>query len=247
MAEESFRLPGSSYQELTKIIIGYGRTNSEAAPGDIAKVVAIHPTIISRNNAFLVAIGVLEGGKKKILTKKGRDLARALEHEMPDDIKENWKRIVLDNDFLQKLISAVIIRKGMEPSTLQAHVAYSAGQSKSQMVMTGAGAVVDILKASGLLKEEDGKLILVPEEEIGLHAEHLTPAQHMVGSQEIKSKQASTIPIVSTPIGKEVVAVTIQIQIQCSANEIEGLAPKIHSLLKSISNPNAPEKREPGE
>ncbi len=39
MAEESFRLPGSSYQELTKIIVGYGKSDSEATPGDIAKVV----------------------------------------------------------------------------------------------------------------------------------------------------------------------------------------------------------------
>ncbi len=60
------------------------------------------------------------------------------------------------------MVTAVSIRGGMEDSDLQSHIAYSAGESKSPPVMTGAGAVVQILKLAGLVKEQDGKLVAEP-------------------------------------------------------------------------------------
>src|SRR3972149_11556028 len=125
--EERFRLPSSSYEELVKIVKAYGNLTKEAVPAEVSQLAVVHPTVVSHNNAFLVTIGVITGGKKKMVTEKGRALARALDHDMPDAITQNWREIVLSNEFMQKLVTAVRIRKGMEPSTLQAHVAYSAG------------------------------------------------------------------------------------------------------------------------
>ena len=246
MPEERFRLPGSSYEELAKIIKAYGNLSLEAAPNEVSKLAAIHPTSVSRNNAFLVSIDVLKGGKKKLITDKGRALARALEHEMPDEIRTNWREIVLANEFLKRLVSAVRIRKGMEPSTLQAHVAYSAGQAKKPIVMTGAGAVVDILKAAGLVKEEEGKLEAVSEE-TPTHQEIPVLVGQTSRDQEISPGHPTMIPIVDSRVVKEGVAVTIQIQIQCSADEVEGLTPKLRALLNEISGPAAPEKPAAGE
>jgi len=246
MPEEGFRLPGSSYEELAKIIRAYGTLTAEATPGEVSKLAAIHPTIVSRNNAFLVAIDVLSGGKKKLITNKGRNLARALDHEMPDEIRANWREIVSANEFLQKLVSAVRIRKGMEPSTLQVHVAYSAGQAKKPIVMTGAGAVVDILKAAGLVKEDEGKLVAVSEEVPGF--QELPAATGETNrSQAISPVYPATMPIVTSGVTTGGVRVTIQIQIQCSADEVENLAPKLRALLKEISGPEAPENPKVGE
>jgi len=65
MPEQSFPLPGSSYKELIKIIQGYDQVGENAVPADVASAVAVHETIVSGNNRFLVEIGIVQGGKKK--------------------------------------------------------------------------------------------------------------------------------------------------------------------------------------
>ncbi len=126
MAEE-FPLPGSSYKELIKIIQGYGRIGTEASLADVAKLTAMNETGISANNRFLIAIGVVKTGKKKAITPIGAELATALEHNLPEEIAARWRAIIDATDFLQKVIAAVRIRKGMDESSLESHVAYSAG------------------------------------------------------------------------------------------------------------------------
>jgi len=64
MAEENFKLPGSSYSELVKIIRAYGYARDEAALKDVADRAAISRSQVSRNNGFLVSIGILSAGKK---------------------------------------------------------------------------------------------------------------------------------------------------------------------------------------
>lgn len=247
MPEERFRLPESSYDELAKIIKAYGTLSAEAAPPEVSKIATMHHTMVSRNNAFLVAIGVLEGGKKKIITDRGRKLALALEHGMADEVTAGWRDIVLANEFLQRLLTAVRIRKGMDASTLKAHVAYSAGQPKKPGTMTGAGAVVDILKAAGLLKEEEGKLIAVFQEPLERKGDAIPPRQE--GREQVISffGHPATTRGGSTPVAREGLAVSIQIQIQCSASEVEGLVPKLRALLNEISRPVAPDEPQTGE
>ena len=140
MAEDKFKLPGSSYQELVKIIRAYLPFSSPASLDEVSKAVGIHTTIISRNNGFLIGFGVLEGGQKKLLTEKGRDLARALDFDMPEDIESQWRSLAIESEFVSKILTAVRIRGGMDQSTLQSHIAYSAGQPKAQHVLTGSGS-----------------------------------------------------------------------------------------------------------
>jgi hypothetical protein len=56
MPDDGFRLPGSSYQELVRIIRAYGNLISEAAPSEVSRLAPMPETIVSRNNAFLVSI-----------------------------------------------------------------------------------------------------------------------------------------------------------------------------------------------
>src|ERR1051325_11263767 len=157
MADDKFKLPQSSYEELTKIIKSYGQFDEPADLNEVSKLISLHPTIVSRNAGFLVASGVLETGARKVLTGMGRDLARALEHEMPEEIRRCWQTVVTSTDFLAKVLAAIRIRSGMDQQTLEGHVAYSAGQPKKPQFMTGARTIIDILKAAELIREVDGK------------------------------------------------------------------------------------------
>jgi hypothetical protein len=134
MADEGFPLPGSSYRELIKIIQGYGKFGSDASLNDVSKITAINETGISANNKFLVADNLIQGGKRKAITPIGAQLSNALQYEMVDDIVTKWRAVVEANDFLQKVVAAVRIRKGMDESSLESHVAYSAGQPKTPNV-----------------------------------------------------------------------------------------------------------------
>jgi hypothetical protein len=70
MPEEKFRLPQSSYEEVAKIIMAYGYTDQPSVPADIGSMAGMHQTIVSSNNAFLLSIGIIEGGKKKVMTSR---------------------------------------------------------------------------------------------------------------------------------------------------------------------------------
>ncbi len=226
MAKEGFPLPRSSYDELVKIIEAYDVFNEPKGPADVASAAAMNPTELSRNNRFLVAIGVIEGGKKKIITEQGRALASALQYDIEGDVRDLWRAVADNSEFLQKVLSAVRIRKGMELTSLQSHVAYSAGQTKTKKVLTGAGAVVEILKAAGLLQEEDGKLVAIGEEV----SVDLGPPD-----REAPKREGA---LVRKPEGVgETREVTIQIQIQCSPDDLDSLAPKLRNLLREISRP----------
>src|ERR1700733_8919288 len=227
MAEETFRLPKSSYEELVKIIQAYGNSGDSANLDEVAQSAAMDKTMISRNNAFLMSVGIIEGGKAKGITEKGKRLAHALQFNVSDDIALYWREIVASSEFLQKMVTAVTIRGGMETSALQSHIAYSAGEPKGAHAMAGAGAVVQILKVAGMVKELDGKLIAEPSSTQG------TSFVSQRGTLKDSEKTTrSSIPETSavaqthdSPPG-----VSIQIQIQCTAAELPGLGTKLREL-----------------
>src|ERR1035441_6897495 len=161
---EGFPLPISSYRELTKIIGAYGKAPENSVPADISRLIGINDTIVSANNGFLKAVGVIQGGKKKNVTAIGKALAAAYEYDNLPDVVGIWRTLIEPNDFLQKIVAAVRIRKGMDESSLDAHVAYSAGQPKTPRTLPGAGTVVEILKVAGVLREEGGNLVAATPE-----------------------------------------------------------------------------------
>ena len=52
MSEEKHGLPGSSIDELIKIIIAYSKINGPATLEQISKLVGVDTTTVSRNNRF---------------------------------------------------------------------------------------------------------------------------------------------------------------------------------------------------
>jgi hypothetical protein len=245
MSDAGFPLPGSSYRELIKIIQGYGRAGSDVSLTDVAKIVAIAETTISTNNKFLVAVGIVQGGKKKSITPLGAELAIALQHELADEVASKWRAIVEGNEFLQKVIAAVRIRKGMDESSLESHVAYSAGQPKTPGVATGAGAVVEILKTAGLLKEDGGNLIATTPE-----APSIPETVQKSGS----ISDSAWLPEVShfSTHGSELrattrlggIELTIEVKVQCTPKDLDDLGHKLRKVIQDFNEPRAPHAAE---
>jgi hypothetical protein len=233
MAEREFRLPGSSYEELVNIIVAYGTRDEAARPGDVGKLDAVHQSSVSRNNGFLTEIGVLQGESKKLITRQGRALALALARRDQTEIRKNWRAIVATNEFLQNVVAAVKLREGMLYPTVQAYVAHAAGQPRNKPVMTGAGAIVEILKAAGLLREEAGELVATFVEEI-------EPEDFVMEDGSSLVDPEASVPIVSATVDAgEGPPVRIHLHVQCTADEIEDLAPRLKVLLRELSDPSS--------
>jgi len=235
MSDEKFKMPLSSYEELTKVIKAYSGFSEPTDLDAVSKLIGVHRTIISRNAGFLTAIGILEPGAKKTLSARGRKLAHALEHNMRDDIRALWQEIVTESDFLMRLLAAVRIRSGMDQQTLEAHIVYSAGQPKRPQFMTGARTVIDILVEAELIKDVEGKYIgaaaksAVPgittsDDRISLSSMPVTPEQQSVGIA-VPPLQAKLPGLV----------LHIQININCAAAEVPDLVQNIKKLVNELS------------
>jgi len=233
MAEE-FRLPGSSYEELVNIIVAYGTRDEASNPGDVGKLASVHQSSVSRSNAFLTAIGVLQGETTKLVTRRGRALARALARRDRAEIQSRWREIISTSEFLQNVVSAVKLREGMLYGTLQAYVAHSAGQPRNKPVMAGAGAIIEILKSAGLLEEEAGELTATFDDEpdnvlgekVGEYRESSSTDGFSVSLEGSPNAEPATKP-----------AINIHLHVRCSADEIEDLAPRLKTLLRELSEP----------
>src|SRR5919205_3647179 len=229
MAEREFRLPGSTYEELVNIIVAYGTRDEATRTGDVSKLDSAHQSSVSRNNGFLTEIGVLQGESKKLITRRGRALALALARKDRAEIRRHWRAIVATNEFLQNVVAAVKLREGMLYPTVQAYVAHAAGQPRNKPVMAGAGAIVEILKAAGLLREEAGELVATFDEEI--EAEDFV----MEDGFSPEADEASEPTVSATVDTGEDPLMRIHLHVQCTADEIEDLGPRLKALLRELS------------
>lgn len=167
-----FNLPGSSFDEVQKIIKGYSNVSDKASLGDISKLTGLHTTIVSRNNKFLSDIGLITGGAKKGATELGKKLGRALEHAQTEDCRRYWKEAVQTNEKVSGLVTTVRIKGGMSESQFIDHALYVSGQKKNAGNKTGSRCMVEVLVVAGLLQEVDGMLsVAAPSKE----AEEIEP------------------------------------------------------------------------
>ncbi|MEM9965677.1 MAG: hypothetical protein AAGC58_10065 [Asticcacaulis sp.] len=235
---DKFKLPGSSVDEIFKIIQGYTSIGKSASLADISKSTGIHETIISRNAGFLVSIGVLEGGAKKAATETGQKLGLALMHNMPEEIELLLADIVGENEFFKSVLAAVRIRKGMDESSLKSHIAYSAGLSKTAGTTTGTGAVVDFLKRAGSLKLEEGKLVVgtsvarpVASTAPTMTALEISPSPDYREAISDQSKLDRGITIEANSS----FAISIKVEVHCDAKDLDDLGVKLRKVVDDFS------------
>lgn len=155
-----FNLPGSSFEEVQKILKGYSHAPEQASLDQLSKLTGLHATVISRNNKFLSDIRLIAGGMKKTATDLGKKLGRALDHKQEADAQGYWKEAVQTNEKVAGLVTTVRIKGGMTEADFSSHVLYVSGQKNNAGNKTGARCVVDVLLAANLLQEENGKLVV---------------------------------------------------------------------------------------
>lgn len=161
---------------------------------------------------------------------------------MPDEIRKNWRDIVSETEFLNKLIASIKIRNGMEEGTLQSHIAFSAGQPKKPAVMTGARTVVDILRASELIREQDGKIILAKIEEESesekLKSTELDFHQPTRSLDLVSPPQVSKVLTEQYSTGNPQIKININVTVECSAADLDTLGEKLSRIIKDVNREN---------
>jgi hypothetical protein len=103
--------------------------------------------------------------------------------------------------------------------------------------MNGAGAIIEILKASGMLKEEAGELVATFDERPeDIAPEDGSPAKTSEWNESVVSATVGEAPGASAdiPAGTPP-TVSIHVQVRCTADEIEDLAPRLKALLRELS------------
>lgn len=225
-SDDSFKLPRSSLEEVFKVVQGYSTIDKPASLGDVSKKTGMNTTSISANVGFLLTLGVVDGGKSKSPTEIGRKLGHALMHNVEDEVERILGDLVTENEFLKSVLAAVRIRKGMDESSLRAHIAYSAGRSKTGATTAGTGAVVDLLKISGHLKPEEGKLIVS------------TPAPRSPDSEPValdKKEPAIFQAESQTPDPTSPFAISIKIELRCEPQDLDDLGTKLRKVVDDFS------------
>lgn len=149
-------LPGSSIDELLRIVKGYASIGKSASLDDLSKSVAMDTTVISRSNAFLKDFGIIDGGKQKQITEAGGNLSHALEHNQTDVVRNLLAELISQDEFMSKVVTAVRLKQGMDEDQLISHILYSFGQKDAPIAKTGARTVVELLTMGGFLSSENG-------------------------------------------------------------------------------------------
>ena len=233
---DRFKLPGSSLDEVFKVIQGYATFAKPVALADVSKATGMHHTAISKNAGFLLGIGVIEGGAKKSATEVGKRLGLALMHNVPEEVETILSQIVADNEFLKNVLAAVRIRRGMDESALRSHIGYSAGLSKTGSTTTGTGAIVELLKRSGHLKLEDGKYVVTSSSERslppseGTAVESQQPATGTTGAVPARSAISSATIEAPSPF-----SISIKIEVQCGPDDLDELGKKLRKIVDDFT------------
>lgn len=227
---DSFKLPGSSLDEVFKVVQGYTTFGKPASLSDISKTTGMHETNISRNVGFLLSLGVLQGGRDKSVTDAGKKLGLALMHNVLEEVEASLADIVAGNEFLKSVLAAVRIRKGMDESSLRAHIAYSAGLSKTGSTTAGTGAVVELLKRSGNLKPEDGKLVV--------SMPIARPTGVETGTSQDRIEPVTTQTVARTTETVSPFSISIKIDVQCKIEDLDDLGIKLRKMIDDFTEKN---------
>jgi hypothetical protein len=154
MTKKNFRLPGSSYVQLTKIIQAYYELGDDTTINNIKTYYNIPAENTSRNLGFLLQIGVISGNKiKKKITEKGIEIGKALKENDRAKISAFWRKVINEIEVFDKLKSILGSQGSIDSLTLKNIIIVLAGESNTFRTDLGAQTIIDILEDIGLLRK----------------------------------------------------------------------------------------------
>lgn len=159
---DTFKLPVSSYDELVKIIRAYGngKIGVSVSLDELVKSSGISKFIVSKNNGFLVQIGLITKGNKKSPTETCRKFASAYSMNIKDEISAIWKNILNTDDFIARMLSFVSVKGRVSRDEVINHIVYSADCGNSVAYKTGAATIIEIMKIADMISEDNGYITL---------------------------------------------------------------------------------------
>ena len=160
-----FKLPVSSYDEIARIIRAYGngKIGVPVSLDELVKSSGISKFVLSKNNGFLVQIGLITKGNKKSPTDTCRKLASAYSMNIKDEVSAIWKNIFNTDDFIAKMLSFVSVKGRVSRDELISHIVYSADCGNSVAYKTGAATIVEMMKIAEMISENNGYITLSDE------------------------------------------------------------------------------------
>lgn len=159
---EIYKLPGSSYEELIKIIKAYsfGKSGVAVSLDELAQTTGMPKTVISRNNGFLVQTKLISEGTKKAATDLGKQIGKAYELNMAEQIQKCWNQVIDNDEFLSRMISTIQIKGKLSKTEFVNHIVFSSSTGNSSTARAGAAAIIEIFKIISLVEEQDGNLVI---------------------------------------------------------------------------------------
>ena len=226
---ESFKLPGSSYEELIKIVKAYStsKIGVQMSLENVAQATGMDKTVVSRNNGFLVQLGFISEGNQKSPTQIGWDIGRAYTNNMDEEVARIWRETIEKDEFLSRMLSAVKIRNGMEKASLINHILYSSGSKTNNNTRTGANTVIEVYKVASLISETDGKVST-----IDYFADTESIDNHNSQATALSIPSAKAQP--ATKARNNEIHISININIETKVDELDLLPEKIKSLVNGI-------------
>lgn len=233
---DPFKLPASSYEELVKIIKAYASAGKEGKALSIETIVQTsgsNNTAISKNNGFLLEVGLITKGKAKAPTEMCKSLGRAYEYNNTEDSINIWKEIITNNDFLNRMISAIRIRNGMDRGSLINHIVYSSGMNGNPAIRAGAGAIIEILKYAGFVEEVDGKIIAKSLESLSPELTQSNKTSELdCNPTTTHNREELKVPIC---VNRENYKVILNINLDTNSDDLEGLADKVKKFIQNMN------------
>lgn len=149
---DNFALPGSGYDQLTKILHAYALCGDKPVNlPEVASKAGVHRTEVSRNAGFLVSLKLLSTGKAKSLTPEGKTLAIAVGHCQEEDVAVAWRRTLLANPSTKSVVDMLKVQKTVPQEQFVGKVATALGVPASKTTKTGLNSLVEIMTKSGLV------------------------------------------------------------------------------------------------
>lgn len=236
--KEKLIIPNSDYNKVTQIIQGYLTKNDEALDLDqISTRSGIQRDIITRNNGFLLSIGILTSGIKKKLSEQGKKLALAIEHSDGEEINRQWESIIHQASLLEPIIQMIKVQKKATKDKWESKILQALELQSGKRTGTGISCLLTILEKANFL-EKDGKEYSISK--AGTSSIQSDQNETDLGSQENTGKNTQNNDGVQqdnlAPLkGQPAVHIDIQIHISSDAKP-EQIDQVFASMAKHLYN-----------
>lgn len=164
-----FGLPGVSFSRIKEFLLAYGGDDATKAKtvAEVATIVTVDASTVSRNSKFFLGTGLLSGGTKRSLTERGKRLFDALSVQDDAAGRKCWREVVDETPFLRDRLRTLRLKVSMKRDKFIDVILSAPGMTTSGATRSGARAIVEIMVDAGVIRKESGNVVTaVPKSEL---------------------------------------------------------------------------------